>query len=156
MTTPLEYAETRLGDPYVWAATGPNAFDCSGLTQWAYGQAGIKIPRTSQEQRNAGTVISLSDAQPGDLLTFSYPGEVGNPTPGNHVAMYVSPGREIEAPHTGADVRYSGIDTAHLDRVVHITGNEGSGNGTATTAVDQLSQLGIDPSPWHGTAMRGA
>lgn len=158
MTTPLQYAETRLGDPYVYAATGPNAFDCSGLTQWAYGQAGIKIPRTSQEQRNAGTVINLASAQPGDLLTFSYPGESGNPAPGNHVAMYVSPGREIEAAHPGTNVRYSGIDTGHLDRVVHIPGSPSTIDGQApsTTGLGVLAQNGIDGSTWPGNVMSSA
>lgn len=156
--TPLQYAETKLGDPYVYAATGPNAFDCSGLTQWAYGQAGIKIPRTSQEQAKAGTSIPLSAAQPGDLLLFSYPGESGNPAPNNHVTMYVGPNKEIEAPHTGENVKYSGIDTAHLSKVVHITGNpvDINGNTTPTSTAGALAASGINPSTWPGTSMSSA
>lgn len=153
MTDPLSAAESKLGDPYEWAAAGPNAFDCSGLIQWAYQQAGIRLPRTSQEQRNAGTPISLAQAEPGDLITYSYPGESGNPTPGNHVGMFVSPGVMIDAPHTGADVRFDPIDTAHLDRVVHV----GSGiNGPASTvSADYLATSGIDPGSWPGTVMAG-
>lgn len=134
--TPLDYAKSKIGDPYVWGATGPNSFDCSGLTQWAYGQAGLKIPRTSQEQRSAGSVISLAEAQPGDLITFTYPGESGNPGPGNHVGLYVSPGVLLDAPTQGQNVQEQPIDTAHLDRVVHITGNETPGTGVATGAAD--------------------
>lgn len=155
MVTPLEAAETRLGDPYVYAATGPNAFDCSGLTQWAYGQAGIKIPRTSQEQAHAGTVISLSQAQPGDLLTFSYPGEVGNPAPNNHVAMYVGPNEEIEAPHQGEDVKYSGIDTSHLSAVVRIANGAGNGGASSTSTTGEVTDAGfniLDPFGLFGDA----
>lgn len=149
MTDVVSAAESKLGDPYEWGATGPNAFDCSGLMQWAYGQAGIKIPRTSQEQRSAGEVISLSDAQPGDLVTYSYPGESGNPTPGNHVGMYIAPGTMIDAPTQGEDVKIQPIDMAHLDRVVHITGN----TSVSSTSSADLSADGIDPSTWPGTVM---
>jgi len=149
VTDPVSAAESKLGDPYQWGGTGPDAFDCSGLMQWAYGQAGIKLPRTSQEQRNAGTVISLAQAQPGDLITYSYPGESGNPTPGNHVGMFLSPGKMIDAPYTGADVRVDNIDTAHLDRVVHVTGAPVGSTSSAAT----LASYGINPETWPGTVM---
>lgn len=152
MSDPVSEVESKLGDPYQWGGTGPNAFDCSGLMQWAYGQVGIKLPRTSQEQRNAGRAVDLTQAQPGDLLTYSYPGESGNPTPGNHVGMYLSPGRMIDAPYTGADVRVDPIDTAHLDRVVHVTGSPVA----STSSADTLASFGINPETWPGTVMNAS
>jgi len=84
-------ALSRLGLPYVWGGTDPNrGMDCSGLTQWAYGQAGIKIPRTAANQ-TVGQKIDISQIQPGDLVIWS-----------GHVAMYIGNGQMVEEPHTGA------------------------------------------------------
>ena len=90
-------AETRLGDPYVWGAAGPDSFDCSGLTMWAWAHAGVSLPHYSGAQYSSTTHIPMSDLQPGDLVFFADPGE--------HEAMYIGNGQIIEAPHTGADVR---------------------------------------------------
>lgn len=90
-------AETRLGDPYVWGAAGPNSFDCSGLTMWAWAHAGVSLPHYSAAQYDSTTHIPMSDLQPGDLVFFADPGE--------HEAMYIGNGQIIEAPHTGANVR---------------------------------------------------
>jgi cell wall-associated NlpC family hydrolase len=101
----LAAAESRLGDPYVWGAAGPNAFDCSGLVMWAYAQVGISLPHFSGAQYADTTHIPMSDLQPGDLVFFADPGQ--------HVAMYVGGGNIIEAPYTGAVVHivpmYSGF-----------------------------------------------
>jgi cell wall-associated NlpC family hydrolase len=86
-------AETRLGDPYVWGAAGPNAFDCSGLVMWAWAHAGVSLPHFSGGDYASTQHISMSQLQPGDLV---YPAD-----PGQHVAMYVGGGMIIEAPHTG-------------------------------------------------------
>ena len=68
----VQAALSRLGDPYLWGAGGPTAFDCSGLTQWAYAQAGIQLPRTSQEQATVGIAVpGLGQAQPGDLVIYN-------------------------------------------------------------------------------------
>lgn len=84
-------ALSRLGLPYVWGGTDPNkGMDCSGLTQWSYGQAGIKIPRTAATQ-TIGQKVDINDIQPGDLIIWS-----------GHVAMYVGNGQMVEEPHTGA------------------------------------------------------
>jgi cell wall-associated NlpC family hydrolase len=90
-------AESRVGDPYVYAAAGPNAFDCSGLVMWAYAQAGVSLPHYSGAQYDDTTHISMSELEPGDLVFFSDPGQ--------HVAMYVGNGEVVQAPYTGADVQ---------------------------------------------------
>jgi cell wall-associated NlpC family hydrolase len=89
-------AESRVGDPYVWGAAGPTAFDCSGLVMWAWAKAGVSLPHFSGAQYADTTHISMSQLQPGDLVFFADPGE--------HVAMYVGGGMIVEAPHTGATV----------------------------------------------------
>jgi cell wall-associated NlpC family hydrolase len=90
-------AESRVGDPYVWGAAGPNTFDCSGLVMWSYAQVGVSLPHFSGGQYDDTTHIPMSDLQPGDLVFPSNPGE--------HVAMYVGNGEIVEAPHTGATVQ---------------------------------------------------
>ena len=76
----LEAARSVIGAPYVYGANGPSAFDCSGLTSWAYRQAGVDIPRTSQAQAAAGTPVSLDALQPGDIIVY-YSGA-------SHVGIY--------------------------------------------------------------------
>jgi cell wall-associated NlpC family hydrolase len=94
-------ALSALGKPYVWGANGPSGFDCSGLMQWSYAQAGVSIPRTSQGQRYAGRQVPLSQAQPGDLVTYR--------SDASHVAMYMGNGQVIHAPYPGAPVRYDPV-----------------------------------------------
>ncbi|MEW1696089.1 NlpC/P60 family protein [Streptomyces sp. NPDC091278] len=94
-------ARSAIGKPYVWGATGPSAFDCSGLMVWSYRQAGISLPRTSSAQRYAGRRVPLSQAQPGDLVT--YRGDA------SHVAIYAGGGQVIHAPYPGARVRYDPV-----------------------------------------------
>ncbi|MFH8835993.1 NlpC/P60 family protein [Streptomyces sp. NPDC017868] len=95
-------ARSAIGRPYVWGATGPSAFDCSGLMVWSYRQAGISLPRTSSAQRYAGRQVPLSQAQPGDLVT--YRGDA------SHVAIYAGNGQVIHAPYPGARVRYDPVN----------------------------------------------
>ncbi|MBD9703805.1 C40 family peptidase [Streptomyces caniscabiei] len=94
-------ARSALGKPYVWGSTGPDGFDCSGLMVWSYGQAGVGLPRTSQAQRYAGAQVPLSEAQPGDLVTYR--------PDASHVGMYVGNGQVIHAPYPGAPVRYDPV-----------------------------------------------
>ncbi len=102
LATFLRVALSRQGDPYVYAATGPNAFDCSGLVQWAFRQAGIVMPRVAADQALTGPSVPASALQPGDLLFYHT-----DPTAPNyisHVAIYVGNGYMLQAPRTGLNV----------------------------------------------------
>ncbi len=96
-------ALAQAGKSYVWGATGPNSFDCSGLMIYAYSQVGISLPRTSGAQYNAGTAVSRSDLQPGDLV-FYYSGI-------SHVGMYIGNGQIIHAANPSSGVRVAGLDS---------------------------------------------
>ncbi|MES2488952.1 MAG: C40 family peptidase [Pseudomonadota bacterium] len=93
----------QIGRPYRYGGTTQDGFDCSGLVQYSYAQAGIKIPRTTSEQLHAGKQISLSNAQPGDLLFYKLGG-------GLHVALYVGDGRAVHAPARGRQVIVAPVD----------------------------------------------
>ncbi|MFE0172749.1 NlpC/P60 family protein [Streptomyces sp. NPDC059002] len=98
----VSYAYKALGSPYVWGATGPSAFDCSGLTQAAYRSAGVALPRTTYAQIAAGERVPRSALRPGDLVFF-YSGI-------SHVGIYVGNGQMIHAPNPSAPVRLAPID----------------------------------------------
>lgn len=87
----------KLGRPYVWGATGPDRFDCSGLVQWAYAQAGVRLHRTTYEQIHDGVAVARADVRPGDLV-FPHTG---------HVQMAIGNGLVVEAPQPGATVQVS-------------------------------------------------
>ncbi|WP_055575004.1 C40 family peptidase, partial [Streptomyces prasinopilosus] len=93
----VSYAYRKLGSPYVWGATGPDAFDCSGLVQAAYRSAGVSLPRTTYAQINAGRRVARSALRPGDLVFF-YSGIT-------HVGLYIGNGQMIHAPNSGSPVR---------------------------------------------------
>ncbi len=98
----VSFAYAALGKPYVWGATGPSAYDCSGLTQAAWRAAGVSLPRTTYTQINAGSRVSRSQLAPGDLVFF-YSGV-------SHVGIYIGDGKMIHAPRPGAPVRVAPID----------------------------------------------
>ncbi|MFI7500373.1 NlpC/P60 family protein [Streptomyces sp. NPDC049687] len=98
----VAFAYSKLGSPYVWGATGPDAFDCSGLVLAAYRSAGISLPRTTYAQIGAGQRVSRSELLPGDLVFF-YSGIT-------HVGLYIGNGRMIHAPNPSAPVRIAPID----------------------------------------------
>lgn len=94
--TALKFALSQVGKPYVWGATGPNAYDCSGLMLASYAAAGVSLPRTAAAQLAATTPIAWSDLQPGDLVGYAN---------GHHIGMYVGNGMVVHAPHPGAVVQ---------------------------------------------------
>jgi peptidoglycan DL-endopeptidase CwlO len=95
--TAVRAALSRLGRPYVWGATGPDQFDCSGLVQWAYAQAGVHLDRTTYQQINDGVPVPRSQLRPGDLV-FPHAG---------HVQLAIGNNLVVEAPYSGASVRIS-------------------------------------------------
>jgi cell wall-associated NlpC family hydrolase len=97
----LRAALTKMNMPYVWGATGPNSFDCSGLVQWAYQQVGVNLPRTTYDQVNVGSPVSKANLQPGDLV-FSY-------ADNHHVGIYAGDGKVLNAFDAGDVVRYSDL-----------------------------------------------
>jgi cell wall-associated NlpC family hydrolase len=103
----LQTAYAQIGKPYAWGGSGPDAFDCSGLTMFAFGAAGVSLPHSAAAQYGYGTHVAIADLQPGDLVFFAYGGYIG------HVGIYVGDGDMIDAPHTGATVGvhplYSGL-----------------------------------------------
>jgi len=113
----IAYAKSQLGEPYQWGATGPSSWDCSGLTMQAWAAAGKYLPHYSGAQYDAGTPIAVSDAEPGDLLFWT---SNGRPSGIHHVAIYLGGGDFIEAPHTGANVRYNSIYAWYPDFAVRL------------------------------------
>ena len=95
----IRYALDQIGKPYVWGATGPDSYDCSGLVQRSYAMAGVALPRTSREQARVGTAVELPDLLPGDLLFWAYnPSDLATV---HHVAMYLGDGKIVQSPQPG-------------------------------------------------------
>jgi cell wall-associated NlpC family hydrolase len=97
----IAFAKAQLGEPYVWGAAGPDAWDCSGLVMGAWGAAGVSLPHYSAAQYDATTPISVGDLRPGDLLFW---GTTSSPSSIHHVALYLGNGMMIHAPRTGRPV----------------------------------------------------
>jgi cell wall-associated NlpC family hydrolase len=97
----ISFARAQLGKPYVYGATGPNSYDCSGLTQAAWAAAGVSIPRTTYAQVDFGIRVSASQLRPGDLVFFY--------SSISHVGLYIGNGEMIHAPHTGDVVKTAPI-----------------------------------------------
>jgi cell wall-associated NlpC family hydrolase len=103
----MQYALGEVGKPYVWGATGPNAYDCSGLMLRAYESAGVTLPRVARQQYWAGAQLPVRQAQPGDLLFWSY--DTANPDSIHHVAMYLGNGRMVEAANQTVPLRQRSV-----------------------------------------------
>ncbi|MFW3170745.1 C40 family peptidase [Geodermatophilus sp. CPCC 206100] len=99
----VDTALAQVGDPYVWGAGGPNSFDCSGLTQYAYAAAGVSLPHSSRMQSTMGRAVSRADLQPGDLIFFF--------SPVSHVAMYIGNGQMVHASTSSQPVKVVGVDS---------------------------------------------
>ncbi|RKN42494.1 hypothetical protein D7294_12505 [Streptomyces hoynatensis] len=99
-----------VGRPYAWGQAGPDAFDCSGLVQWAWAQAGVSLPRTSQAQAGAGRRVPLGQARPGDIVVYR--------ADASHVGIYAGNGQVVHSPHPGATVRYDPVGMMPVSAVV--------------------------------------
>jgi peptidoglycan DL-endopeptidase CwlO len=97
--TALDLAMSKVGSPYRYGATGPNAFDCSGLVSWAFKQAGKSLPRTSRAQSTVGTPVSRNELQPGDLVFFY--------KPVSHVGIYIGDNKIVHASTRKSPVKIS-------------------------------------------------
>ena len=96
----VDAALSQVGKPYQWGGAGPDSYDCSGLTMWAWAQAGVSLPHNSSMQYSSTTRVGQGDLEPGDLLFFG--------SPIHHVGMYIGSGQMVEAPYTGTTVRVAG------------------------------------------------
>jgi cell wall-associated NlpC family hydrolase len=119
----IYYAQQRLGTKYLWGGVGTpeqgGRFDCSGLTQAAYHSVGISLPRVANDQWNAGPHPSRGELLPGDLVFFAY--DLNDPRSIHHVGIYVGGGYMIDAPHTGAVIRFDRIDTPDYIGATRVT-----------------------------------
>ncbi|CCH87029.1 Cell wall-associated hydrolase [Modestobacter italicus] len=102
--TAIEMALAQVGDPYVWGASGPDGFDCSGLTSFAYAAAGVSLPRASRTQATVGREVSRGELQPGDLVFFY--------DPISHVGLYIGNGQMVHARTFGQPVAVTTVDQA--------------------------------------------
>lgn len=111
----VDTALAQQGKPYVWGASGPNSFDCSGLTMYSWGRAGVSLPHQSAEQYGYGTHVppDLAYLKPGDLLFFY--------SPIHHVAIYVGNGLQVHAPTSGDVVKVVGVDWSNLVGATRLT-----------------------------------
>jgi len=103
-------ATSMIGVPYRYGGTSPSGFDCSGLVQYSYRAAGIKVPRTSGEQYKTARAISLTEAVPGDLLFFRYDRKI------SHVGIYLGDERFVHAPSTGKQVSVASLRDPHYQQ----------------------------------------
>jgi cell wall-associated NlpC family hydrolase len=108
-TAVVQAALTRVGSPYSWGATGPDAFDCSGLIKWAFLQNGKSLPRSSQALAQGGQAVAVSDMQPGDIVTFY--GDV------SHAGIYIGDGMMVHASTFGTPVKVAPISSAPIHNV---------------------------------------
>lgn len=153
----IKYAETQLGVPYVWGGEQPGkAFDCSGLTQWAYGKAGVTIPRVAADQQKIGTQVPTNKTQPGDLLF------VGQPA--HHVVMSIGNNKIIEAPHPGSKVLIRALNPSEFTSATRIVGSIGNMNSLLNENTDnsggtlnnQQNTMGGDIGNLSGTSEASA
>lgn len=142
------FAQGMIGVPYVWGGVTPNGFDCSGLCEWAYDQAGLKIPRTSSEQAHAGyPSVQPGNYAPGDLIFSDWPGDSG-PSPG-HVVMYIGNGRVVAAPHTGTTVQDEDL-SVFLGIPYRGACRPSSGPAAGLAGAPTAPAAGADSSPFGG------
>jgi peptidoglycan DL-endopeptidase CwlO len=105
-------ALSKLGKPYRWGASGPNAFDCSGLVKWSFGSAGRALPRSSRAMAGVGTPVSKANLQPGDLVFFY--------KPISHVGIYIGNGKMVHASNRKSPVKVSDISRMPFTKAVRV------------------------------------
>ena len=105
----VQAALTRIGSPYSWGGSGPNAFDCSGLVMWAFQQAGISLPHSSQALAHGGQAVDMSQMQPGDVVTYY--------SDASHAAIYIGDGMMVHASTYGTPVRVAPVNNAPIYNV---------------------------------------
>jgi cell wall-associated NlpC family hydrolase len=112
VATAIKTALSKVGSPYVWGGTGPNGFDCSGLTSFAYAAAGISLPHSSKAQSTLGTPVSRADLMPGDIVYFY--------SPVSHVGIYIGDGKMVHARTFGQPVAVTSVDQAGYRGAVRV------------------------------------
>lgn len=150
----LAYAQAQLGKPYVFGATGPGSFDCSGLTMRAYAAAGVRIPRVAADQARIGTPVAYADLMPGDLVFWAY--DVNDPATIHHVALYIGNGLVLEAPHTGDVVKIARLWLSGYAGAVRVTSGAGGGLPGNLDALLRAAQPTAAPYDGPGTDDGGA
>ena len=105
----VQAALTRIGSPYSWGGSGPSAFDCSGLVMWAFQQAGIALPHSSQALAHGGQAVDMSQIQPGDVVTYY--------SDASHAAIYIGDGMMVHASTYGTPVRVAPVNNAPIYNV---------------------------------------
>ncbi|MEU2794605.1 bifunctional lytic transglycosylase/C40 family peptidase [Streptomyces sp. NPDC007100] len=119
----IYYAQEQLGKPYLWGGNGTpdqdGRFDCSGLTKAAYHSVGIELPRVANDQWNAGPHPKRNELLPGDLVFFAH--DLNDPRSIHHVGIYVGGGYMINAPYTGAVIRFDKIDSPDYIGATRVT-----------------------------------
>lgn len=113
--TAISFALREVGKPYVWGATGPSSYDCSGLMLRAFQAAGITLPRVSQDQFDAGGHVPVRQAQPGDLLFYAT--DPSDPSTIHHVMLYMGENKMVEAPYSGQPVRVQPVKWDYAEMV---------------------------------------
>lgn len=129
-------AEQQLGKPYVWGGDNPTtSFDCSGLVQWAYGQAGVQLPRTSQQQWSAlkNKSVPMDQVREGDLIFMA--GSDGTTAAPGHVAMMVSNKTLIQAPYTGANIQEIAYDPSQWSHAARPVGSTSASQSSTSASV---------------------
>lgn len=154
LTTALDIANQQMGKPYVWGGTDPAGFDCSGLVQYAYGKAGIELPRTADQQYQATTPVKADQAQAGDLVFFSATDPQHPDETISHVGIYLGGGKMLNAPTEGSPVQVQSIDSGFW--AAHIAGFGRVAGAGGAVAQNPATDAPVVTAPSVAAAQRTA